>query len=70
MLITFSFQKTTIAFLESHPQLDGLSFHAEVIHPLSLLHLNYISVTVSLLPPSIAFTSFQITPNTFKLWHC
>jgi hypothetical protein len=70
MLITFSFQKTMIAFPESHPQLGGLSFHTEVVYCLSLLHLNYIPVAVSLPPSSIAFASFQITPNTFELWHC
>jgi hypothetical protein len=35
MSITFSFQKTTITFLKSHPQLRGLSFYTEVIHHLS-----------------------------------
>ena len=72
MSITFSFQKTTIAFPSSHPQLGGLSFDAEVIRRLSLLHLNYIPaaiLTPTISAPTIVFASFQVVPNSFELWH-
>ena len=67
MSVTFSFQKTTIAFPCSHPQLRGLSFDAEVVRRLSLLHLNYIPANIP--PPTVALTSFQVVPITFDLWH-
>ena len=69
MSITFPFQKMTIAFPSSHPQLGGLSFDAEVVHRLSLLHLNYIPVN-NVQSPTIAFTSYQVPPISFDLWHC
>ena len=72
MSVTFSFQKMIIAFLSSHPQLGGLSFDAQVICQLSLLHLNYIPTAAMpppTTPPTIAFASFPITPNFFELWH-
>jgi hypothetical protein len=67
MSITFSFQKTTIAFLTSHPQLSGLSFDAKVIHRLSLLHLDYITSTTK--PPAIVYVLFQVAPHSIELWH-
>ena len=72
MSVTFSFQKTTITFPRSHPELRGLSFEAEFVCQLSLLHLNHILATTAPLsiPLSIAFTSFQIAPTSFELWHC
>jgi hypothetical protein len=66
MSITFSFQKTTIAFPTSHPQLSGLSFDAKVIHCLSLLHLDYITSTTK--PPAIVYVSFQVAPHSIELW--
>jgi hypothetical protein len=68
MSVIFSFQKTTIAFPSSHPQLGSLSFDAEVIHQPSLLQLDYISANVTLL--AIVFTLFQVVSNSFELWHC
>ena len=68
MFVTFSFQKTTIAFPNTHPTLAGLLFEAEVIRCLSLLYLNFIPATMS--TPTIAFTMFQVPVNSFELWHC
>lgn len=67
MSVMFSYQRTTIAFPISHPQLGGLSFDAEVVCWLSLLHLSYIPAPTK--PPKIAYTSFQVVPNLFNLWH-
>ena len=50
MSMTLSFQKTTITFSKLHPQLGSLSFDAEVICQLSLLHLNYVTANTE---PSI-----------------
>ena len=68
MSVTFAFQKTTIAFPNTHSTLAGLSFEAEVIRRLSLLYLNFIPATMS--TPTIAFTMFQVPVNLFELWHC
>ena len=67
MSVVFSFQKTTIAFPSSHPQLGGLSFDAQVIRRLSLLHLNYIHANTP--NPTIALASFPVASNTFELWY-
>jgi hypothetical protein len=65
--VIFSFQKTTIMFPSSHPQLGRLSFDAEVIHRLSLLNLDFIPATE--ITPAIVLTSFPIVHNSFELWH-
>ena len=65
MSVNFSFQKTTISFPSSHPQLSGLSFDAYVTRRLSLLNLEFIK------PPSlpVALHLFPVTPPSPDIWH-
>ena len=65
MVITFSFQKTTITFPPAHPHLSGLSFDAHVIRRLSLLHLDFIPPPVT----PLAFHLFPAPQNSPEIWH-
>jgi hypothetical protein len=67
MSITFSFQKTSIAFPSDHPQLKGLSFEAVVLRRLSFLNLDFLPRPADLL--DIVLASFPTAPNTPELWH-
>jgi GAG-pre-integrase domain len=67
MTINFSYQKTTITFPSSHPQLGSLLFNAKVICHLFLLQLDYIRTTIPF--PSLALATFPIISNSFNLWH-
>ena len=60
MIVTFSFQKTTITFPPNHPHLLGLSFDAHVTRRLSLLNLDFILPST----PPIAFYLFPATQNS------
>ena len=53
MSVVFSFQKTTISFPSTHPQLPGLSFDAYVTRRLSLLNLEFIAPPPSCCSPII-----------------
>ena len=65
MIVTFSFQKTTITFPPNHPHLSGLSFDAHVTRRLSLLNLDFILPLTS----PIAFHLFPGTQNSPEIWH-
>ena len=65
MSVTFSFQKTTIAFPSNHPHLSKVSFDAHVTRRLSLLNLDFI------LPDEtpVALQLFPVAQPSPELWH-
>jgi hypothetical protein len=65
MSVVFSFNKTTISFLDDHHHLSGLSFDAHVTRRLSLLDLDFIQP--STLPVALhIFPQTQLSP---EVWH-
>src|SRR5271168_2875093 len=65
MSVTFSFQKTMIAFPPDHHGLSGLSFDAYVTRRLSLLNLDFILPPV--LPIALHWTHSSQLPSNCGL---
>ena len=69
MATTFSFQKTTISFPSTHPQLSGLSFNAYVTCRLSLLNLEFVEPLSLPVQGPVAFHLFPSTLLSPDIWH-